>query len=60
MAKIEIVYDGKGNVLVTDHTGATEFFFCDHDVPEKLTTLLSDVLDIACGGGNDANLDIQN
>ena len=58
MAKIEIVYDGKGNVLVTDHTGATEFFFCDYNVPEKLTTLLSDVLGIACGGGNDANLDI--
>ena len=48
MAKIEIVYDGKGNVLVADHTGATEFFFCDYDVPEKLTTLLSDVLGIAC------------
>ena len=48
MAKIEIVYDGKGNVLVTDHTGATEFFFCDHDVPENLTNLLSDALGIAC------------
>ena len=56
MAKIEIVYDGKGNVLVADHMGATEFFFCDYNVPEKLTKLLSEVLDIACGGGNFGDL----
>lgn len=48
--KIELIYDGDGNLTVIKPDGGTVYFFCEYSVPDDVLVLLEDIPKYPGGG----------